>query len=88
MQDKARLVVISGIEQLTPGERDALVRLIYGGPRTLPVTLCRVERDVARKIMAASGELRLIGETQLRRAMLAEKGSALMANSAESGAAV
>lgn len=54
-----------------------------------------VERDfgvgynsgVAR-IMTASSELWLIGETQLRRAMLAENGSTLVANSAVSGAAV
>ncbi|WIW90468.1 hypothetical protein K3M67_20870 (plasmid) [Sphingobium sp. V4] len=87
-QDKARLVVISGVEQLTPGERDALVRLIYSGPRTLPAILCPVEGDVARKIMAAFGKLRRIGETQLCRTMLAQNGSTLSANSTVSGAVV
>lgn len=42
-QNMPRLVAISGIDRLTPGERDAFVKLIHNGPRTLPVILCHVE---------------------------------------------
>ncbi|PNQ04007.1 hypothetical protein A8G00_08980 [Sphingobium sp. SA916] len=59
-QDKPRLVAISGIDRLTPGERDALARLIENGPRTLTVILCPVEGDQAHKISRAWETLRLL----------------------------
>lgn len=57
-QDKPRLVAVSGIDRLTPGERDAFARLIENGPRTLTVILCPVERDQAHKISRAWEALR------------------------------
>jgi len=85
-QDKPRLVVISGIDQLTPGERDAMVRLIQNGPRTLAVILCQVEADTARNIMSAWRKLRAIEEAQALRAADTGKGTNAAANRVASGA--
>lgn len=68
MQGKPRLVAISGIDRLTASERDALVRLIDGGPKTLAVILCSVERDEARRINIAWTKLRAIEDAQQCRA--------------------
>ena len=67
-QDKPRMVVISGIDRLTPGERDAFVRLIHSGPRTLPVILCPVDQHQARRIGQAWAKLRALEQDQERRA--------------------
>lgn len=66
--DKPRMVVISGIDRLTPGERDAFVRLIHSGPRTLPVILCPVDQHQARRIGQAWAKLRALEQDQERRA--------------------
>lgn len=76
-RNKPRLVAILGIDRLTPSERNALARLAYNGPRTLPVILCPVESDEARKIIGAWATLRDIEDDQARRATL-------LANSTES----
>lgn len=67
-QDKPRLVAVSGIDRLTASERDALVRLIYGGPKTLAVIICPVERDEGRRIQSAWAKLRAIEDAQQCRA--------------------
>lgn len=61
-QDKPRLVAVSGIDRLTPGERAAFARLTDNGPRTLKVILCPVERDQAHKISRAWEALRRLGQ--------------------------
>ena len=66
-QDKPRLVVVSGIDRLTPGERDAFARLIENRPRTLTVILCPVERDQAHKISRAWEALRQFEQEQTSR---------------------
>ena len=65
-QDKPRMVVISGVDRLTPGERDAFVRLIHSGPRTLPVILCPVDQHQARRIGQAWSKLRALEQDQER----------------------
>lgn len=66
--DKPRMVVISGIDRLTPGERDAFVRLIHSGPRTLPVILCPVDQHQARRSSQAWTKLRSLERDQELRA--------------------
>nr|WP_140404564.1 hypothetical protein [Sphingomonas sp. CDS-1] len=63
-QDKPRMVVMSGIDRLTPGERDAFVRLIHNGPRTLPIVLCPVDLHQAQRIGRAWARLRALEQEQ------------------------
>jgi hypothetical protein len=69
-RDKPRIVAILGIDRLTPSERNALARLVYNGPRTLPVILCPVESEEACKIIGALTTLSDIEDDQTRRATL------------------
>lgn len=67
-KDVPRLVVAYRVDRLTPGERDAFLRLLGNGPKTLIVLICPVETEQARRISDAWAELRLLEADQRLRA--------------------
>ena len=67
-QDKPRLVAVYGIDRLTTGEREAFVRLLGNGPKTLGVVICPVEAGQARTISAAWAAMRRVEADQMLRA--------------------
>lgn len=53
-----RMVAIFGIDRLGEGERGALVRLLGGGPRTLPVIICPIPAEKESGIRRAFRQMR------------------------------
>lgn len=76
LTDKSpRLLCLFGLDRLGAGERDALVRLLGNGPRTLSIIICPVAAEREDAIRSAWKELRaferLAEERNRRRETLA-----------------
>jgi hypothetical protein len=76
MVDKPRLVAITGLETLTNGERDSLVRLLNKGPRTFAMTWCVVEPERVSRITRAWHEIKAVEIAKERRATRLAEGIA------------